>query len=238
MKLFICDDEVQILKDITLKTRAVLGDCIIEEFSDGKSLLEALEKNSCDVLFLDMDLPDIDGLTIAKKLQEISTEKMRENPLLVFVTSHDELVYDSFLVHPFGFIRKSCMETEFVEILQDCQKELEKREPFFSFKKSGENIRLPLSDICYFEGDQNYLKLYTKQEMYRFRETISAVEESLSGHGFIRFHRGFLVNQKAVKVLGADEATLITGSKIPIGRNYAQNVKRQLMRYMLGEKIS
>lgn len=233
MKLFICDDEVQILKELTERVKRILPDCMVETFSDGKSLLAALEKSRCDILLLDIDLPDMGGLTIAGKLKEIRQEYAKEGPLLIFVTSHDELVYDSFRVHPFGFIRKSCMDAELGKIVKDCERELAARERYFIFKQSSRNIRLKLSEILYFESDQNYLKLYTVQKVYRFRDTIGAVEEALSGKGFIRFHRGFLINQEAVKVLGIDEVELITGDKIPIGRKYAEEAKKQLMRYML-----
>ena len=58
------------------------------------------------------------------------------------------------------------------------------------------------------------------------------MENALSGQGFIRLHRGFLVNQEAVKVLGAEEAELVTGARVPIGRNYAETAKKKLMEYM------
>lgn len=228
MKIYICDDEFQMVKEISAKVNKFRGNCVVEEFTEGKSLLNALEKSECDVLLLDIDMPDTDGLSIAGKLKE-----MQVCPLLIFVTSHDELVYDSLMFHPFGFIRKSHMDAELEKLLQDCERELSGREQFFTFKSNSESIRLKLSEILYFESDQNYLKLYTEQRDYRFRGTIGAVEEALTEKGFIRFHRGFLVNQEAVKVLGADEVELITGDKVPIGRNYAEIAKRQLMRYML-----
>ncbi|MBQ5331897.1 MAG: LytTR family transcriptional regulator, partial [Oscillospiraceae bacterium] len=55
----------------------------------------------------------------------------------------------------------------------------------------------------------------------------------LSDSGFIRIHKGFLVNQAAVKMLTSDEAELINGTRIPIGRSYSETAKKQLMRYML-----
>ena len=102
MKIYICDDEPKILSDISSKVKDTLSGFDISEFTSGKSLLEAIAENSCDILLLDIDMPEISGLDIAKELA-----MMTEKPLLVFVTSHDELVYDSFKFHPFGFVRKS-----------------------------------------------------------------------------------------------------------------------------------
>lgn len=228
MRICLCDDEPQMLKHISCRVKELMPNAQIAEFADGRSLLSGIEKEGCDVLLLDIDLPDITGLEVAAQL-----EKMENKPLLVFVTGHDELVYDSLLFHPFGFIRKNFMEDELRKVLLDCEKELSRREQFFVFKSSNENIRLNTKQILYLEGDGNYLKLFTVDKEYRFRDTIATVNEQLQEKGFIRFHRGFLVNQEAVKVLGADEVQLVNGVRIPIGRSYADSAKKQWMRYML-----
>lgn len=228
MQIFLCDDEPQILKDIENRIKLVKRECQVTSFSNGEILLEALRSSSCDVLFLDIDMPEISGLDIAERL-----DGLPQKPLLVFVTSHDELVYDSLQFHPFGFIRKSHFDAEIEKLLRDCAQELAAKERHFTFKSGNENVRIKLSEILYFESDGNYLKLYAKDQEYRLRDTVTAVENTLSANGFIRLHRGFLVNQEAVKMLGAEEAELVNGAKVPIGRNYAQEAKSRLMRYML-----
>lgn len=227
MKVYICDDELQMLKSISEKVKVILPDCIIEEFSDSRALLEGLKTSGCDLLLLDIDMPKVSGLDIARQLDLFAVK-----PLLVFVTSHDELVYDSLTFHPFGFVRKSYIDEELERTLKDCRRELSQREIYFTFKSGCEDIRLKISEMLYFESQGNYLNLYTADQVYRIRNTIAAVEETLSEKGFIRFHRGFLVNQQAVKVLGTEEAQLVTGDKIPIGRSYGEEAKRQLVRYM------
>ncbi len=227
-RIFICDDEPKILSDISAKVKAALPDEAVAEFTDGKALLDALLQGDCDILLLDIDMPDISGLDIAARLSALS-----DKPLLVFVTSHDELVYDSFQFHPFGFVRKSCMEKELARILADCAAELDSRDRHFCFHTASADVRLRLDEILYFEADGNYLKLFAKGGEYRFRDTLSAVENALSDSGFIRIHKGFVVNQAAVKLLACDTAELIGGDVIPIGRSYAETAKKQLMRYML-----
>ena len=228
MKIYICDDEPQILKSISEKVRAILGDCRVREFNDGRTLFENLQEEGCELLLLDIDMPEASGLDIAGRLNQLT-----DKPLLIFVTSHEELVYDSLMFHPFGFIRKNRLNEELEKILRDCEKELSQRARYFAFKCGCENVRLKVSEIHYLESDGNYLKLYTDSKVDRIRDTLASVHATLSDKGFIRFHRGFLVNQQAVKILGMDEAELLTGERIPIGRNYAEAAKKQLMRYML-----
>ncbi|MCM1231149.1 MAG: LytTR family DNA-binding domain-containing protein [Muribaculum sp.] len=227
MQIFICDDEPQMLADIVEKVVECLPDSDVRAFSSGWELLGCLEAEPCDILLLDIDLPDITGLEIAGSLAP-----REKRPLLLFVTSHDELVYDSFQYHPFAFLRKSCLDKEIRTALTDCIQELEYREKHFYFRAEGKRVCIVQSDILYFEADGNYLKLFAKTGQYRFRSTITAVENALTACGFIRIHKGFLVNQAAVRLLGAEQAQLSDGTVLPIGQNYAKTAKEQLLRYM------
>lgn len=227
MEIYICDDEPKILEDIKQKVMECKISEIIKTFTSGRELLDELEANVCDILLLDIDMPEINGMDIADRLL-----KLEKRPLLIFVTSHDELVYDSFQYHPFGFIRKSFLDSEIKKVLADCVKELESNSRYFNFRTEGKDIRVLLSEISYFEADGNYLKLFTGNGEYRFRSTVTAVENSLSNQGFIRIHKGFLVNQSAVRVLSSEEAHLTDGTLLPIGKTYVEEAKKQLMRYM------
>lgn len=227
MQLFICDDEPKILSDITKKVSALLPESEVHTFSSGKELLSRLQTKTCDILLLDIDMPEITGLQVAQELA-----LLKKKPLLVFVTSHDELVYDSFQYHPFAFLRKSRFDAEIEGILHDCAKELAGREQHFCFRADGNDIRLLLSDILYFESEGNYLKVVTTKDTYRFRSTLTAMEHTLQDCGFLRIHKGFFINQSAVKLLNSEEAALRNGVTLPIGKSYAKTAREQLLRYM------
>ncbi len=229
MRIYICDDEPQMLHDIAKKVTECLPGSDARVFSSGRELSRCLGTEPCDILLLDIDMPDITGLEIAENL---APGPGARRPLLLFVTSHDELVYDSLQYHPFAFLRKSRLDKEISTALTDCIQELEYREKHFYFRAEGKRVCLFQSDILYFEADGNYLKLYAATGQYRFRSTIAAVENALSACGFIRIHKGFLVNQAAVRLLGAEGAELSDGTVLPIGQNYAKTAKEQLLRYM------
>lgn len=246
MRIYICDDEPQILRQIGKQVQVCMPESVVTELGTSTELLELLRKQNCDVLLLDIDMPDITGLEVAEQLKGLT-----KKPLLIFITSHDELVYDSLQFHPFGFVRKSFLDTELPRVLTDCEKELLSNKQYYHFKTAEGEVSLPLEEILYFEAEGNYLWVYIKgndeaagdvgmgdasertQKRYRFRETMAAVQEELEKQGFVRVHRGFLINQAAVELLGADELKLADGSSIPIGRNYAEAARKQIMRYML-----
>lgn len=227
MQIYICDDEVKILSGLSEKVKQHMSESHIATFSSGEALLQQLQGENCDILLLDIDMPELSGMDIAGKLSELP-----QGPLLVFVTSHDELVYEIFQYHPFSFVRKNFFDEEIGKVLEDCKRELKERKKDFHFKMSGRNVILPLAEILYFEADGNYLKLYTKEETYRFRSTVAEVENRLLDSGFVRSHKGFLVNQSAVRIIDRDALKIINGDMVPIGKSYAESVKSQMLRYM------
>lgn len=232
MRIFLCDDEGQILQAMAAEVGRMQPDCQVRCFEGSSELWEALKEERCDVLCLDIDMPGMSGLELADKMEGLAAR-----PLLVFVTSHDELVYDSLKYHPFGFVRKGYFAEEMDRLLRDCKEELAGRDRHFSFQSGAGRVRLPLSEILFFESDGNYVKLAVRAgEPYRFRDTLHALEAALSGDGFIRIHKGFLVNQRAVRVLRGNEAELENGIRLPIGKSYAQETRSRLMRYMAAKE--
>ena len=93
-------------------------------------------------------------------------------------------------------------------------------------------IRLNIDDLIYFEADSNYVKLVTSKEVYRFRTTLRMLEEELMNKGFIRIHKGFLVNQIFVHTIRAADVELTNGVLLPISRTNKEEVRKQLLRYM------
>ena len=227
MKIYLCDDEKEIREEICAAVSAVLPSAKVSAFADGKCLLTQLKEVSCDILLLDIDMPELSGMEAAEYLMELP-----HKPLLIFVTNHDELVYESFRYHPFGFVRKQFLNEELEKVLKDCVAELEQGKQHFNFRSEGKEVCLKLSDLFFFESEGNYLKVYTQNVEYRFRSTITAVEGALKRDGFIRIHKGFLVNQSAIRLFGTDVVELTDGRTLPVGKTYLEEAKRQFMRYL------
>lgn len=227
MRIYLCDDEEKMREEIGLAVSGCLSAAEISFFSDGKELLDRLVQEACDVLLLDIDMPELSGMEVAAQLAELP-----KKPLLVFVTGHDELVYESFRYHPFGFVRKQFLDKELHKVLLDCAKEFEQEKRHFNFRCEGKEVCLLLSELLYFESEGNYLKVYTEREEYRFRSTITAVERALKRDGFIRLHKGFLVNQSAIRLFGTEAVELTDGRSLPVGKTYAEEAKQQFVRYL------
>lgn len=230
-QIAICDDESKILEDISLKIKDVFQQIEInaEYFctEDSRQMMEYLQKKCVDVIFLDIDMPIFSGMDIAAYLNE-----KHPNVILVFVTSHDALVYQSFAYRPFGFIRKTHLDEELQELIERIGKELSKRKKEVVIAKGQELTRILIQDILYIEAEGNYLNVYTKGEVIRIRETMTSMEKELGEKGFIRCHKGYLINAEHVEKLRSTELDLqIEGIRktIPVGRSYEKEVRSKIM---------
>lgn len=231
VKVAFCDDEAKILEDLSVKIKSEFENlsCKIDLYTTENSieLLEYLKNYPVDILFLDIDMPTISGMEIAQTLlnSEIKT-------LLVFVTGQDALVYKSFKYHPFGFIRKTYFDEEISGVVKSLVEKMQKSSDTFLFKTNDGFNRIKLRDILYFESESNYINLHTKESVYKFRSTVSAIEKELSTKGFIRTHKGFLVNQEHIFSVKSENVVLSNNVVLPIGRTNRDVIKARIMRYM------
>jgi DNA-binding LytR/AlgR family response regulator len=214
LHIAICDDENKICELYSEKLQVILSkEQILAEVScycKSSHFFETLHDTIYDIVFLDIDMPDISGLQIADEMRSFG-----KKPLLVFVTNQDTLVYQSFQYHPFGFIRKSCFDDEIESVLIRAMQEILEEDFRFVFRYESETMSQVVSEILYFGARGNYLIIRTKNNIYRCRETMANVESELSAKGFIRIHKGFLLNQEAVFRIGNNDVTLLDGT-IPL----------------------
>lgn len=233
INIVICDDEKVILQQLYNYVLGVFAEqnveCSIQSYSQPLELLQAIRNQKCDILLLDIEMPGINGMDIAAKLRE-----MGHQPLLIFVTSQEALVYESFQYQPFDFIRKTCYEKELRITLLRAMKQLENRKQEYLIEQSDMIVRLLLEDILYFETCANYMIIVTKQGNYQHRKTMHQLQEELKHYGFIRIHKGYLVNQKAIHVLKADKVILVNQTQLPIGRHYRVTAREEIMHFLRG----
>ena len=225
MKIAVCDDETKILEDIKSVILNLYPGDDVNLFSSGEEFLES--DDNPDVLLLDIDMPGMSGMDVASKLAEKETDA-----LIVFVTAHDELVYDSFKYHPFAFVRKTYLREELSGVLKDCRLKIDKKNKRYVFKSGSETVSLSLDEILYFESFANYLTVKTKTLEYKTRSTISGAQSELEKNDFLRIHKGFLVNLEHVKTVKSDELLLDNDETLPIGKSYSEEARKVILKYM------
>ena len=233
-KIAICDDEEKILNDLHKKIEnSFLSREIEAEYfctNDSKEMLEHLKNEAVDVLFLDIDMPHLTGMDIAAYLKENMPEV-----LFVFVTGQEALVYKSFAYRPFGFMRKTHIDEELEEMVLRIKDELKEKRQELTITKGQEVIRLSKQDIIYLEAEGNYLNISTRQEMLKVRDTMTNMENELKDNGFVRCHKGYLINAHHIAKMKGAQIELYGKNEnyiVPIGRSYEKDVKIKILELM------
>lgn len=226
----ICDDDRYFLDYIgseiekVLKTEEITFKIL--KFTNGIDLLKAYdnEDKPFDILFLDINMPEIDGLQVAE-----ITRKKDEKTILIFLTSMEDEVYKTFKYNTFRFIRKSHIDRELEEALQGSLEKLKDEKHIF--KTINGDLALYISNILYFEfiDRRVYIKTFDskhKTTIRRFKD----VEGIFKPKGFVSIHRSCIVNQNYIKSVGNLDIILDNEEKLPVSRYKIEEVKKSFIR--------
>lgn len=234
MRIAICDDEEMILRQTRELLFRIAGEYFenaeIDCYSDNRMMLGEHEKDAYDIVVLDIQMEPMDGFQTAERLAE-----MGHTCKLIFLSSKEELVFQSFSYKPVYFVRKGTIERMEEEFRRSFKRIREKtnREIYLSFLNQDDMIeKVALTEIESIQSSRNYLLYYTVDgKVFRQRKTMEEEEKALKSYGFIRIHRAFLVNESHVMQIkkGLRGVRLRSGTLLEIGRNYRDQVQNKLL---------
>lgn len=234
LRIALCDDDIQLVSklkmDIAKSLKDIADDAEISTFSKGADFLEAIqkEKKSFDILFLDIDMPDISGLSVAKFLREAD-----EDIIIIFISAYENYVFESLEYTPFRFIRKNRMQQELGFALKAAYALYRKNVKKYLLVRGNEgDFRIEQSTICYFEMIQRkiYLHLIDGQVISVWK-TMKEFYKDVQDDNFVKIHSGCAVNLKYVKGYSNGEITLDNGEKLLASRAGMKVLKEELSRY-------
>jgi len=195
----------------------VSGEC-----RNGAEVLAALETTAPDVVFLDIQMPGIDGFEVIKRR---TVERM---PAVVFLTAFDQFAIKAFETEALDYLVKPVSEARFATTIKRLMKRLDSgstasRDETIVVTTSRGATVLHLNEIDWIEAAGNYTQLWVGTRSYFLRESLQLLEERAQKHGFIRAHRRALVRLDGVRELartraGASVAVLSSGVRVPISR--------------------
>ena len=231
MRIAVCDDEEKFrnqARDMVDKLAGSL-DVVVDAYSDGNQLLAAFDKKPYDVLFLDIEMPAMDGITLAKKLRERS-----DSIYIVFLTGHVEYALEGYEVNALRYLTKPVQEEKLREVLRFVMDQSTSKRQLM-IKEDGEELLLNIADIIYFEAQNQYVMIYAADGEHLVRYNIGDFEEQLKNDGFFRVHRGYLISLAKVKKLVKSEV-LMEGEdgeiSIPVSRSNVKPLKEALYAYV------
>jgi two-component system LytT family response regulator len=216
---------------------------IVCSCTGGQEAIEAISTLTPDVVFLDVQMPDVDGFDV---VEAIGVEAM---PLVVFATAYQEYALRAFDASALDYLLKPFDEERFARALQRVRKEVQspdgsaeslrrvmhaaRRERRYLQRavvsSAGKVVFLKVSDIDWMEASGNYVVFHVGRETYLLRETLAALDEKLDPDQFVRLHRSAIVNIERIREIspwsrGEQVAVLKDGTQLTIGRAFRQRL--------------
>ncbi len=232
MRIAICDDEEIILEIIKEKCIAILNDNNCEYdialFNNGKKLLQEL-KNP-DIIFLDINMPDIDGFSVAELLR-----KEGYNKYIIFLTSKIEYMQRAFKVKAFRYLLKPIDDAQLKEALKEVIKELPSKTKIILEHKNGQAI-VDIKDFIYIESLGDNTAIHMANEYYISNKPLKYWANQFKNL-FYQTHKSYLVNLSHVKKIEDNFAFLKNNIKIPISYRKSTNFKVAVKDYIIKKAI-
>ena len=221
-KALIADDEPAARRGVRQLLAAFPEFAVAGECRNGAEVLTALNSSAPDVVFLDIQMPGIDGFEVIKQR---TVERM---PAVVFLTAFDQFAIKAFETEALDYLVKPVSEARFAATMKRLVRRLRtssgstREETIVVTTARGATV-LHLSEIDWIEAAGNYSQLWVGTRSYFLRESLQLLEERVQKHGFIRAHRRALVRLDGVRDLtrtrgGSSVAVLESGVRVPISR--------------------
>jgi len=216
---------------------SVIGEC-----GDGEEALEVIRRERPDLVFLDIQMPGMDGLELVAKLGKEVT------PAIIFVTAYDRFAIKAFEVHALDYLLKPFDDERFAAAMDRARAWLKRETPSedlsaklesllgnlrpassavdrLAVKSGGRVLLVRVEDIDWVEAADNYVNLHVGPESHLLRETMNALEKRLPAERFIRIGRSTIVNLDRIKELqplfhGEYAVILMDGTRVTLSRSY------------------
>lgn len=216
-KIAICDDEPLHIQ----KIRSILLDEETDTYTSPVLLLNTISSGKhYDVLFLDIMMPQMDGISLARELRELD-----EDMLIVFITSKIEFMQTGYEVKAFRYLLKDQIDVGLPKIWRDIEKELlDRADDFFTYEFERRTYRYPCRDILYLESNLRRIILHTNRDtsvLYGKLDDLAAKYST-----FVRIHKSYLVNRRHIRSISAGMVVLSNGDVLPISRKYADSLEK------------
>ncbi|MDR2237608.1 MAG: LytTR family DNA-binding domain-containing protein [Chryseobacterium sp.] len=223
IKCIIVDDEplaISLLENYVRKTPFLE---LVFSAENPITALEYIRNNHCDLIFLDIQMPELTGINFMKIVGD--THKY------ILTTAYSEYALEGYEHHVVDYLLKPISFERFHKSVLKAQERFSfhenTKEPYFFVKSSGQQYRINFNDILYIESIKDYVNIRTVEQEYIVLDTLKSLENQLSEE-FIRIHKSFIINLDKVRNIGLKKVILECEQEIPVGESYRANLLGRL----------
>ncbi|OZB40029.1 MAG: DNA-binding response regulator [Alishewanella sp. 34-51-39] len=239
LKVIVVDDEPLARKGMLVRLAAFPELQVVAECANGPDAIAAIQAQTPDLVFLDVEMPGMDGFAVLKALQE----RQIRLPYVVFVTAYDHYAFNAFEVQAVDYVTDKLAAAvarltgdqpdTILERLDNAEPVVSDRYPeAISIKDSGEITRVQVQDIDWVDAAGDYMCIHTRDgQTHILRRTMKELESELDPRLFVRVHRSAIVNVNTIAKLqmltnGEHQLVLTNGQAVKVSRSYKDRVKQ------------
>jgi two-component system, LytTR family, response regulator len=247
LRVVVTDDEAPARKKLLRFLSQEPDVAVVGEAGNGPESVAAVSETKPDLLFLDIQMPGMDGFDVVEALEPLFL------PRIVFVTAYDEFAIRAIELHAFGYLLKPFDQARFGKVLADARSQIQKdrdgelqfslrrlldevrtpRQPRLLVEENGRGTLLALNRIDWAEADRNYIRLHVGSQTYTVRGTIESIERKLDPEQFVRINRSSLLRIDFVRELrkwshGEYQVLLQSGQTLMWTRRYVDKQSKFL----------
>lgn len=228
MKFLICDDDDLMLKKLSLLIKnSPENKCYSNKIIEITNPTDVNIADEYDVAFLDIDMPQMSGIDLARKIHE-----QWPNTVIIFITNYVQYAPDGYEVGAFRYLMKNQITEKLIDYLDLAIKERTKRLRVITIQINGERINVPVSNILYMESSARIITMHLIENvrpMYQFYGNMSDLAQKFTILGFLRVHKSYLVNMKYIEIFQCKRLEIKGGILIPSSeRKYSELKQRYL----------
>ncbi|GAA4746918.1 LytTR family DNA-binding domain-containing protein [Flavisolibacter ginsenosidimutans] len=201
---------------------------LVAECSNAMEAYNQLANNGIDLLFLDIEMPEMSGIDLIKKLGA-------KKPLIIFTTAKTDYAVEAFELNVVDYLVKPITQPRLVQAVEKAQEALDsnkqevkvEEQGFVFVKDNGMLKRISIEDILFLEAMGDYVKVHTAPKFHVVHATLKSIEEKLPASKFLRVHRSYIVAINKIDFI--QEGTISIGkTSIPVADTHKANLNKRL----------
>lgn len=223
IEIGICDDELSYREEIHYILKKIFKSYPINyniyEFSSGEELLNNYPKE-LDILIMDIHMKNLNGMDTARRIRQFDSSLE-----IIFITSYSEFMQEGYEVKAYRYILKPINEKKISKNIIPCiNQSMKNKHNYLTIKVKNHIDRIKIDSIIYIETDKPNILIYTHDNVYSTRMSISKMDKKLSEFGFFRCHNSYIVNLKLIQTMNGISVSL-EGMDIPVSKYRIKELK-------------
>lgn len=235
ISIAICEDQINQQELLKKYLEKILIEYInsyeILIYNSGEELLSNYPEN-IDIFLLDIQMNNINGMDVARKIREIDAKNVE----IIFITSIVEYIQEGYEVRAYRYLLKPIKYDDLEKHIINCIKEIENRDKYLIINEKNNIKKIKHSEITYIEIQKKDMTIHTVNKVYLIKNSMDKIEKEINNVNFYRCHKSFLVNLEYVESIKQYVAILENKEEVPISRYRFKDTKNKFYK-LIGDKL-